>query len=79
MNYKSEKYKYLWNLSVEEDESYLADGVIVHNCRCNVRKLPKGYVWNEESGEFTPPKNYQRKVERKGRAKITIGEKEYII
>lgn len=48
-------------------------------CRCNIRQLPKGYVWDEESGEFTPPKNYQRKVERKGRAKITIGEKEYVI
>ena len=24
----------LYNLSVEEDESYIAKGVVVHNCRC---------------------------------------------
>ena len=24
----------LYNLSVEEDESYIAKGIVVHNCRC---------------------------------------------
>ena len=24
----------LYNLSVEEDESYIAKGMVVHNCRC---------------------------------------------
>ncbi len=26
----------LWNLTVEEDESYVAKGFVVHNCRCNL-------------------------------------------
>ncbi len=26
----------LWNLTVEEDESYIAKGFVVHNCRCNL-------------------------------------------
>lgn len=29
----------LCDLSVEEDESYVASGVIVHNCRCKTRPL----------------------------------------
>ena len=71
--------KYLFNFAVEEDESYIADGVVVHNCRCDLRYLPKGYVWNPDTRQFEPPKNYQRKVERKSRAKITIGNKEYSV
>lgn len=71
--------KYLFNFAVEEDESYIADGVVVHNCRCDLRSLPKGYVWNPDTHQFEPPKNYERKVERKSRAKITIGNKEYTV
>lgn len=71
--------KYLFNFAVEEDESYIADGVVVHNCRCDLRYLPKGYVWNPDTRQFEPPKDYQRKVERKSRAKITIGNKEYSV
>lgn len=71
--------KYLFNFAVEEDESYIADGVVVHNCRCDLRYLPKGHVWNPDTRQFEPPKNYERKVERKSRAKITIGNKEYTV
>jgi intein/homing endonuclease len=28
------KVPYLYNLSVEKDESYIANGYVVHNCRC---------------------------------------------
>lgn len=48
-------------------------------CRCDLRYLPKGYVWNPDTHQFEPPKNYERKVERKSRAKITIGNKEYTV
>ncbi len=34
---KYEEYAgYVYNLSVEDDESYTANGIIVHNCRCMV-------------------------------------------
>jgi len=33
-HWKLRKNRRLYNLSVEEDESYLAKGLIVHNCRC---------------------------------------------
>jgi hypothetical protein len=48
-------------------------------CRCDLRYVPKGYVWNPDTHQFEPPKNYERKVERKSRAKITIGNKEYTV
>lgn len=48
-------------------------------CRCDLRELPPGYEWDEETHQFTPPKNYQRQVERKGKVKITIGEREYTV
>ena len=33
-SWKLDHPRTLYNLSVEEDESYIANGVIVHNCRC---------------------------------------------
>lgn len=27
----------LYNLAIEEDESYIAEGVVVHNCRSKLR------------------------------------------
>lgn len=48
-------------------------------CRCNIRELPDKYEWNEDTKQFEPPKNYERKVERKGKVKVSIGEKEYIV
>lgn len=47
----------LYNLSVEEDESYIAKGVVVHNCRCitipsmekvGVKKYAKEYLKNKK-------------------------------
>lgn len=48
-------------------------------CRCDLRYLPKGYKWNEETGRFEPPKDYKPQVERKSKVKITIGNKEYLV
>lgn len=51
---------------------------IVHPfCRCELRYIPKGYVWNEETHSFQPPKTYERKVERKGKVKIIVGDKHF--
>lgn len=74
-NYGSSKL--LYNFSVYEDESYIADGIVVHNCRCQIRELPEGYVWSEERHRFEAPENYERKVERKGKVHITIGDRKY--
>lgn len=42
--WKTRRKKTLYNLSVEEDESYIAKGVVVHNCRCiALPTMPEGY------------------------------------
>ena len=48
-------------------------------CRCDLRYVPKGYVWDDKKGEFVPPENFERTVPRKSKVKITIGEKEYLV
>jgi hypothetical protein len=46
-------------------------------CRCTTFSLPEGYVWDEEKKDFMPPKDFERKVERKSKVKVTWGDKEY--
>ena len=69
----------LYNFSVEEDESYIANGFIVHNCRCNLNHYIKGQIWNREKKlfEFDTTKEYQPTVNRK-KVKIKVGNKEFI-
>ena len=44
-------------------------------CRCQLRYLPKGYVWDEERQIFAPPKDYKPKIERRSKVKIYVGDK----
>lgn len=46
---QSLKYQgYVFNLSVEEDQSYLVHGVAVHNCQCQLVEVPEGFAFNKE-------------------------------
>jgi very-short-patch-repair endonuclease len=38
---KTRRNTQLYNFSVEDDESYVARGFVVHNCRCTVRPITK--------------------------------------
>lgn len=38
----------VYNLAVEEDESYVADGVVVHNCRSILVAVPLGVPMPKE-------------------------------
>jgi hypothetical protein len=45
------------------------------NCRCDLKEVPKGMVWNDETHSFEPPKElYKRQVERKSKVKIYVGD-----
>ena len=35
------------------------------------------YEWDETAQDFSKPKQFERKVQRKSKVKITIGEREY--
>jgi len=48
-------------------------------CRCTINPLPEGYVWNQDTQQFEPPKDFKRKVERKSKVKIEFGDKRYEI
>jgi hypothetical protein len=50
-------------------------------CRCDLRGLPSGYGWNEESKTFepTPLKDEERHYERKSKVRIRVGDKEYSV
>ena len=41
------------NLTVAEDNSYIAHGVIVHNCACTLVHVPRGHGFNEDN-RMTP-------------------------
>jgi hypothetical protein len=38
----------LWNLAVEDDESYIANGVIVHNCRSILIPITRFEDWQAD-------------------------------
>lgn len=43
----------VYNLTVEEDHTYLTEGVVSHNCQCVLVRIPDGWGYNEE-GELVP-------------------------
>jgi hypothetical protein len=38
----------LYDLTVEDDESFVVNGVVSHNCRCKISYLPPGYGFDEK-------------------------------
>lgn len=52
---KNTRCSKLYNISVDEDESYIADGIIVHNCRCTINYKRPGYLWDAILRAFNKP------------------------
>ncbi len=50
------KPRTLYNLSVEEDESYIAKGFVVHNCRCSLLPVIEDIDVSRLPTEFAPAK-----------------------
>lgn len=48
-------------------------------CYCELDEIPEGYEWNDEKQMFVPPEKYERKIQRKSKVYITIGDKEFIV
>jgi intein/homing endonuclease len=38
----------LYDLTVEDDESFVVNGVVSHNCRCKLTYMSKGFTFNQE-------------------------------
>lgn len=69
----------LYNFSVEEDESYIANGVVVHNCRCTLNHVHKGQQWDEQKQVFDYTTERERKVIRQSKIKLTVGDKVFLV
>jgi hypothetical protein len=39
---------YVYNIGVDEDESYVVNGVATHNCVCALTYLPRGWNFNHD-------------------------------
>jgi len=50
--FRHNKDRILYNFSVEEDESYIANGLVVHNCRCETESIPQGAKWDDDKQSF---------------------------
>lgn len=48
-------------------------------CRCQLRVVLPGYKWNEEKKRFELPKTFERKVNRKSKIRIQVGDKHFEI
>ena len=73
----------LYNFSVEEDESYIVNGLPVHNCRCTLREVDEFMIWDEKEEKFVYDdkrlKEEESKLNVKGKIKVTVGTKEFVV
>lgn len=69
---KNSKCNYLYNLSVEDDESYIADGIVVHNCRCTINYKDPNTEWDKDTLSFTKIKKYVPKNKKLQGVKLNI-------
>jgi len=46
-------------------------------CRCQLEHKPKGLDWNDDKQAFIDPSPRKRKVERKSKVRVTVGDKQY--
>lgn len=69
---KNSKCNYLYNFSVEDDESYIADGIVVHNCRCTLRYKEPNREWDRSTHSFSKVKKYVPKNKKLQGVKLNI-------
>lgn len=62
----------LYNFSVEDDESYIADGIVVHNCRCTINHKDPNMEWDASTLSFTKPKKFVPKNKKLQGIKLNI-------
>jgi len=49
------------------------------HCRCDLKRLPKGYLWNEENKRFELDKKLVDGLSYKGKVKISFGDKTFVV
>jgi len=60
----------LYDLKVEDDESFVVNGIVSHNCRCVLTYLAKGYGFDEKGRVTYIGRNHDEYVDQKKKYKI---------
>ena len=62
----------------KEDESFVARGIVIHNCRCLLTEYQQGSEW--DGHKFTMPHQavYHPTVQR-NKVRILVGNQEYFV
>jgi len=61
----------LFDIEVEEDESFIARGVVIHNCRCTLQYKFEDTEWDDDNRDFKEVRN-DRGVRRVSKPKIYV-------
>lgn len=80
--YRSHYEGFVYDVTLETNHILLVRrnggrSVVSGNCRCELRYIPEGYVWDDELKSYVPPKDYKPKVKRRSKVTITVGDKEF--
>lgn len=68
----------VYNLTVEQDESYFAEGVASHNCQCQLIRIPDGWGFNKV-GELVPGGTYGKLYEGPGDVRKAVLEEDDLL
>lgn len=70
----------LYDIEVEDDNSFIARGVVVHNCRCLINQSFSHQKYNPETRMYKQDlTNWKPSIHSTSLIKITIGDKSYQI
>lgn len=53
----------LWNLAVKDDESFVANGIVVHNCKSYVSAILQGNLGNKEIEDLKATKTAEKSIQ----------------
>ena len=70
---KLESHHKLFDIGVEDDESFVARGVVIHNCRCDLNEYAENTVWDKNKQLFILKRNTYG-VKRKSKINISYDE-----
>lgn len=68
----------LYDIAVEEDESFVARGIVVHNCRDHLVEIPKGFGFDEHGHiTFIGPEHNEYNKQKGLKKSLVKGRKPY--
>jgi G:T-mismatch repair DNA endonuclease (very short patch repair protein) len=77
--WKLKKARTLYNFSVDEDESYIAKGVVVHNCRCTTIPVRMGPEFKaKEFKNIDEIESYTNRISDKNSVLLTASHKKTV-